>query len=87
MLVQILTNAEVMFIEDHKFEPGELQFIHLYDLDKVFPCLNMDLQNLGSETLKKVVKSLLDDGDSHTLGEIQQYGYLDLQLKTVLEGL
>ncbi|WP_105492136.1 hypothetical protein [Escherichia coli] len=85
MLVQILTNAESMLIEDHKFEPGELQFIHLCDTDEVFPCLNLGLESLSDEMLKDVVKALSEDGDSHTLAQIQRYGYLDLQHKTVLE--
>ena len=41
MRVQILTNAEKMFIEDTPFEAGELQFVYLVDVDKIFPCIKL----------------------------------------------
>lgn len=51
MKVQILTNAEKMFIEDTPFETGELQFVYFVDLDKVFPALNLGLEKVPYKTL------------------------------------
>lgn len=79
MKVQILTNAEKMFIEDTPFETGELQFIYFVDVDKVFPALNLGLDEVPPKVLRQVVRALAADGEFHTLEDIQAYGYLELQ--------
>ena len=79
MKVQILTNAEKMFIEDTPFEAGELQFIYFVDLDKVFPALNLGLDEVPHKVLCQVVRALAADGEFHTLEGVQTYGYLELQ--------
>ncbi len=79
MKVQILTNAEKMFIEDTPFEAGELQFIYFVDVDKVFPALNLGLDEVPPKVLRQVVRALAADGEFHTLEDIQAYGYLELQ--------
>lgn len=79
MRVQILTNAEKMFIEDTPFEAGELQFVYLVDVDKTFPGLNLGLEIVSYKTLCQVVRALAADGDFYTLEEIQALGYLELQ--------
>ena len=57
MKVQILTNAEKMFIEDTPFEAGELQFVYFVDLDKVFPALNLGLDEVPHKVLCQVVRA------------------------------
>ena len=79
MKVQILTNAEKMFIEDTPFEPGELQFVHFVEADKVFPALNLGLDEVPYAVLRRVVRALAADGDFHSLADVQAYGYLELQ--------
>lgn len=79
MKVQILTNAEKMFIADTPFEAGELQFVYFVDVDKVFPALNLGLDEVPYKVLRRVVRALAADGDFHTLGDVQAYGYLELQ--------
>lgn len=79
MRVQILTNAEKMFIEDTPFEAGELQFVYLVDVDKIFPGLNLGLENISRESLCRVVHALAADGDFYPLEEIQALCYLELQ--------
>lgn len=73
------TNAEKMFIEDTPFEAGELQFIYFVDLDKVFPALNLGLDEVPHKVLCQVVRALAADGEFHTLEDVQTYGYLELQ--------
>ena len=79
MRVQILTNAEKMFIEDTSFEAGELQFVYLIDVDKIFPALNLELEKVSYAVLCQVVRALAADGDFHTLEDVQALGYLELQ--------
>ena len=79
MRVQILTNAEKMFIEDTLFEAGELQFVYLIDVDKIFPALNLELEKVSYAVLRQVVNALAADGDFHTLEDVQALGYLELQ--------
>ena len=79
MRVQILTNAEKMFIEDTLFEAGELQFVYLIDVDKIFPALNLELEKVSYAVLCQVVNALAADGDFHTLEDVQALGYLELQ--------
>ena len=79
MRVQILTNGEKMFIEDLPYEAGELQFVYLVDVDKIFPGLNLGLENISLESLCRVVRALAAEGDSYPLEEIQALGYLELQ--------
>ena len=67
MRVQILTNAEKMFIEDTPFEAGELQFVYLVDVDKIFPALNLELEKVSYVVLCQVVNALAADGDFHHL--------------------
>ena len=79
MRVQILTNAEKMFIEDTPFEAGELQFVYLIDVDKIFPALNLELEKVSYAVLRQVVNALAADGDFHTPEDVQALGYLELQ--------
>lgn len=79
MRVQILTNGEKMFIEDTPFEAGELQFVYLIDVDKIFPALNLELEKVSYAVLCRVVNALAADGDFHTLEDVQALGYLELQ--------
>ena len=79
MKVQILTNAEKMFIEDTPFEAGELQFVYLIDVDKIFPALNLELEKVSYAVLCRVVHALAADGDFYPLEEIQALCYLELQ--------
>lgn len=79
MRVQILTNGEKMFIEDTPFEAGELQFVYLVDVDKIFPALNMELEKVSYRVLCQIVRALAADGDFYTFEEIQASGYLELQ--------
>lgn len=79
MRVQILTNAEKMSIEDTPFEAGELQFVYLIDVDKIFPALNLELEKVSYAVLRQVVNALAADGDFHTLEDVQALGYLELQ--------
>lgn len=79
MRVQILTNAEKMFIEDTPYEAGELQFTYLVGEDKVFPSIYLELEKIPYRTLCLVVCALVGDGDFHTLEDVQALGYLELQ--------
>lgn len=79
MRVQILTNAEKMSIEDTPFEAGELQFVYLIDVDKIFPALNLELEKVSYAVLCQVVNTLAADGDFYTLEDVQALGYLELQ--------
>lgn len=84
MRVQILTNGEKMFIEDTPFEAGELQFVYLVDVDKIFPALNLGLEKVSYKVLCQVVRALAADGDFHSLEEIQALGYLELQREELI---
>ena len=79
MRVQILTNGEKMFIEDLPYEAGELQFVYLIDVDKIFPALNLELEKVSYAVLCRVVNALAADGDFYPLEEIQALCYLELQ--------